>query len=90
MTYWYVASFADGDTHLAEPTPHAHLVSAHCDGRQFRPLTVLPGTPPDQEQVCPACRSDQPKRGSHRAAAAAALRVQAVEETGRNDGDGER
>ena len=63
MTRWYVASFADGDTHLGEPAPHAHLVSAHCDGRQFRPLTVLSGAPPDQAQVCPTCRSDQPQRG---------------------------
>ena len=52
------ASFADGDTHLAEPAPQAHLVTAHCDGMQFRPLTVLPGAPPDQEQVCPTCRAD--------------------------------
>ena len=56
----HVASFADGDTHLAEPAPHAHLVTAHCDGRQFRPLAVLHGEPPDQEQVCPTCHLDQP------------------------------
>ncbi len=60
MTRWHVASFADGDTHLAEPAPPAHLVTAHCDGRQFRPLAVLPGAPLDQAQICPACRSDQP------------------------------
>ncbi len=60
MMRWYVASFIDGDTHLAELAPHAYLVSAHCDGRQFRPLAVLPGAPPDQAQVCPACRSGQP------------------------------
>jgi len=55
MMRWYVASLADGDTHLAEPAPPEHLVSAHCNGRQFRPLVALPATPPDQAQVCPAC-----------------------------------
>ncbi|MDQ3275325.1 MAG: hypothetical protein M3Q39_09940 [Actinomycetota bacterium] len=57
-----MASFADGDTHLAEPTPHTYPVTAHCDGRRFRPFATLPGAPPDQEQVCPICRSDQPQR----------------------------
>ena len=37
VTCWYVASLADGDTHLAELAPDAHLVTAHCDGRPFRP-----------------------------------------------------
>ena len=54
VTIWYVASLADGQTHLAEPTPHG-LVTAHCDGRRFLPLATLRGTPPDQEQICPAC-----------------------------------
>ena len=62
MTRWYVASLADGDTHLAEPAAHTYLVTAHCDGRQFRPFAALTGTPPDQEQVCPICRADQPQR----------------------------
>lgn len=56
---WYVASLADGDTHLAEPSPtEQHLVTAHCDSRQFRSLAALPCTPPDSAQVCPACRSN--------------------------------
>ncbi|MGH3939412.1 MAG: hypothetical protein ACRDTG_12420 [Pseudonocardiaceae bacterium] len=55
---WYVASLADGDTHLGEPSPtEQHLVTAHCDNRRFRFLAALPGTPPDPAQVCPACRS---------------------------------
>jgi hypothetical protein len=56
---WYVASLADGDTHLAEFAPDAHLVTAHCDGRPFRPLATLHATPLDQAQTCPTCRSDQ-------------------------------
>ncbi|MGH3913525.1 MAG: hypothetical protein ACRDTC_08955 [Pseudonocardiaceae bacterium] len=56
MTRWYVASLADGDTHLAEPATQKHLVTAYCDGRQFRPLAILRGEPPDQAQTCPACR----------------------------------
>ena len=56
---WCVASFADGDTHLAEPVPSADLVTAHCDGRQFRPLTVLSGTPLDPNQICPSCLAGQ-------------------------------
>ncbi|MGH3931539.1 MAG: hypothetical protein ACRDTF_16390 [Pseudonocardiaceae bacterium] len=52
---WYVASLADGDTHLADRAGEV-LVIARCDGRRFRPLVELPGVPPDQEQICPACR----------------------------------
>lgn len=58
MTSWYVASLADGQTHLANRSTDG-LVTARCDGRQFRPLAALTGTPPDQEQICPACRSGQ-------------------------------
>ncbi len=53
---WYVASLADGQTHLADRAEDA-LVTALCNGRQFRPLAALPGKPPDQAQVCPACRA---------------------------------
>lgn len=55
-TTWYVASLADGQTHRADRTEGA-LVTALCDGRQFRPLATLTGTPPDQAQICPACRA---------------------------------
>ncbi|HEU0087208.1 MAG TPA: hypothetical protein VFQ77_06120 [Pseudonocardiaceae bacterium] len=62
MTRWYVASLADEDTHLAEPVVEPAsdepVVTACCDGRRFRPLAALPATPPDQAQICPACRSD--------------------------------
>lgn len=44
---WYVASFADGETHLADPAPHGKLVIARCDGRQFRPIAALVGAPFD-------------------------------------------
>ncbi|MGH3921594.1 MAG: hypothetical protein ACRDTT_01750 [Pseudonocardiaceae bacterium] len=54
-----MASLADDDTHLAEPASHEHLVIAHCDGRQFRPLVILRAAPPDEAQVCSACRSDR-------------------------------
>lgn len=56
---WYVASLADGDTHLAEPTPGQQLMSARCDRGRFRPLVALPATPPDQAQICRACRAAQ-------------------------------
>jgi len=52
---WYVASLADGDTYLADPSEDA-LVIARCDGRQFRPLVALTKSPLDQAQICPACR----------------------------------
>ena len=58
MTGWYVASLADGETHLAEPAPQG-FVTAQCSGRQFRPLVALHGAPFDQAQICPACRSDR-------------------------------
>ena len=58
MTGWYVASLADGDTHLAEPAPPGRLVTAHCDGREFRPLAALRATPLDQAQTCLTCRSN--------------------------------
>ncbi|MGQ0773904.1 MAG: hypothetical protein ACT4NY_05720 [Pseudonocardiales bacterium] len=59
MTRWYVASLADGETHLAVPTPPGQLVTAQCDGRQFRPLAALRGTPPDPAQICLTCRPNQ-------------------------------
>ncbi|MGH3838971.1 MAG: hypothetical protein ACRDSF_25235, partial [Pseudonocardiaceae bacterium] len=65
---WFVASFADGDTHLAEPAPLDHLVTAQCDGRRFRPLAALRGAPLEQAQICPACRLTGPAlstRGPH-------------------------
>ncbi len=66
MMRWHVASLADGDTHLAEPAPPEQLVTAHCDGRQFRPLVALPATPLDQAQVCSACRSGQHHHNANR------------------------
>lgn len=56
MTGWYVASLANGDTHLAEPATQ-ELVTARCDGRQFRPLAALRGSPVDKAQICSACLS---------------------------------
>lgn len=53
---WYVASLADGQTHRADRDEDA-LVTARCNGRQFRPLAALDGAPPDQAQICPACRA---------------------------------
>ncbi|MGH3928374.1 MAG: hypothetical protein ACRDTF_00175 [Pseudonocardiaceae bacterium] len=53
---WCVASLADGQTHLADQTQDG-LVNAHCDGKQFRPLAILTGAPPDPAQTCPACRA---------------------------------
>ncbi|MGQ0776856.1 MAG: hypothetical protein ACT4NY_20970 [Pseudonocardiales bacterium] len=52
---WCVASLADGQTHLANQVDGA-LVTARCDGKQFRPLATLTGTPPDPAQTCPTCR----------------------------------
>lgn len=56
---WYVASLADGDTHLADRSGAA-LVTAHCDGRRFRPLASLAGEPPDPAQVCTECTRTKP------------------------------
>ncbi|MGQ0774806.1 MAG: hypothetical protein ACT4NY_10375 [Pseudonocardiales bacterium] len=53
---WCVATLADGQTHLADPA-EAALVTARCNGKQFRPLATLKGTPPDPAQTCPACRA---------------------------------
>ena len=64
---WYVASLADGQTHLADRVEGA-LVTALCDSRQFKPLAALAGTPPDQAQICPACRTAMMaggRRGKH-------------------------
>ncbi|MGH3914818.1 MAG: hypothetical protein ACRDTC_15625 [Pseudonocardiaceae bacterium] len=55
-----MASLADGETHLAEPGAPGQTVAAHCDGRRFCPLVILPGAPPDPEQACSACWADQP------------------------------
>lgn len=63
---WYVASLADCDTHLADRSGDA-LVTAQCDGRQFRPLAELAGAPPDQAQTCPACRARSTASHRHRA-----------------------
>ncbi|MGH3941161.1 MAG: hypothetical protein ACRDTG_21500 [Pseudonocardiaceae bacterium] len=54
-----MASLADGDTHLAEPAPLGHSVTAQCTGRQFRPLVILRAAPLDEAQVCPVCRLDR-------------------------------
>ena len=65
MTSWYVASLADGGTHVAEPAPDG-FVTAQCSGRQFRPLAALHGAPFDQAQICPSCRLDHSPQGTTR------------------------
>lgn len=55
-TRWYVASLADGQTHLADPIDNT-LVTARCTGTQFKPLTALKGTPLDPAQICPTCNT---------------------------------
>lgn len=64
-TRWYLASLADGQTHLASEIDSA-LVTALCDGKQFRPLVALTGMPPDQAQICPICHAIllHPDRGT--------------------------
>lgn len=51
---WYVASLADGQTHLADPVATG-LVAARCDRTPFRPIAALTGTPSDPDQICPSC-----------------------------------
>ena len=51
---WYVASFADGQTHLADPA-QAGLVAPRCERSPFRPLAALTGTPLDPAQICSSC-----------------------------------
>ena len=53
---WYVASFADGQTHLADPAP-AGLVAPRCDRTPFRPIAALTGIPLDPAQICSSCLS---------------------------------
>ena len=53
---WYVASFADGQTHLADPDP-AGLVAPRCDRTPFRPIAALTGIPLDPAQICSRCLS---------------------------------
>lgn len=61
---WYVASFADRDTHKGVYSPASQSVHAVC-GAEFVPLTIgwppvrgpLPGNPPDPDQVCQECIS---------------------------------
>lgn len=55
---WYVRSMADHDTHLVSNQPDGAAVIAVC-GLEFEitSLTViLPGAPPDPEQICLICR----------------------------------
>lgn len=68
---WFVASLADGQTHLAKAAGTPNLVIACCDGRRFRPLAVLIGEPPDDKQACPVC-SRCPQRVTRTPAAPAA------------------
>lgn len=64
---WYVAFFADRDTHLADSLLHGQLVTALCNHKQFRPIAALPGIPPDPEQICLHCKSLQhPQKGTRR------------------------
>jgi len=51
--HWYPASMRDGDTHLGL-SDDGRTVRTPC-GRIFRPVTRLPGEPPDPLQTCPAC-----------------------------------
>ena len=57
---WHVASFADGDTHLAHPAVDGEPVTTQCGKTIDRPLKVLsqePGRlPPDPAQACQKCR----------------------------------
>lgn len=59
VTVWYVASLADGETHLAARVPQSQLVTAQCDGRRFRPLVALRGAPLDPAQICLICQLAQ-------------------------------
>lgn len=64
---WYLRSLSDRDTHHGELRPDG-TVTAAC-GISFRPLCLLRGTgpalsgsPPDPDQVCPACKRASSKR----------------------------
>lgn len=52
---WYVASLADGDTHLVVTTAEPEVATAVCGKHVSRPLRVLDGNPADPLQVCAAC-----------------------------------
>lgn len=51
---WYVASFADGHTHLGHPA-EAGLVAPRCESTPFRPIAALTGMPLDPAQICSSC-----------------------------------
>lgn len=58
----YLRSVSDADTHKGVYSATTSSVHAHC-GLEFQPLKrthrvpiVLTPTPPDPEQICPACR----------------------------------
>ena len=62
---WYLRSMADQDTHRGEYSITSHKVHAAC-GLQFVPLKladgaplVLPGDPPDPDQICPDCHQSK-------------------------------
>jgi hypothetical protein len=79
MMRWHVASFADGDTHLAIPAEEqGGTVTALCGRTIGKPLAVLDQDPqrcpPDALQACAACATASlhppaPRPRDHRAAA---------------------
>lgn len=65
---WYLRSLADQDTHRGEYFMASRTVQAAC-GLQFVPLKladgaplVLPGNPPDPDQICPYCDQSRVRR----------------------------
>jgi hypothetical protein len=59
---WYLRSMGDQDTHRGQYSITTRSVHSAC-GAEFVPIKlangaplVLPGSPPDPEQVCPDCR----------------------------------
>lgn len=60
---WWVAGFADGDTHRGSYSIANRSVHALCS-KEFQPIPVgwparfgpLPGTPQDPAQICPECQ----------------------------------
>jgi hypothetical protein len=59
---WYPRSMGDRDTHRGQYSITTRSVHSVC-GAEFVPLKltdgsplVLPGSPPDPDQICPQCR----------------------------------
>jgi hypothetical protein len=53
---WWVASFADHDTHRGVYSPVTRSIHTLCRREFQSPWPALQGIPPDPLQICPQCQ----------------------------------